>query len=65
MRSYHAKHEFRKDNPCPATGKTTGKCPGYVIDHSVALCKGGSDSKANLAWQSKADAKAKDKTECR
>jgi hypothetical protein len=65
QRSYHAKHGFRKENPCPSTGKTTGKCPGYVIDHSVALCQGGADSKSNLAWQTTADAKAKDKIECR
>jgi hypothetical protein len=26
---------FRKANPCPSTGKTTGPCTGYVIDHRV------------------------------
>jgi hypothetical protein len=63
QRSYHAKHEFRKSNPCPATGKTTGKCRGYVIDHVKPLECGGADSKGNMQWQSRGDAAQKDKTE--
>jgi len=34
-------------------------------DHIVALCDGGPDSVSNLQWQTKADAKAKGRTECR
>lgn len=63
QRTYHAKHEFRRQNPCPGTGRTTGKCRGYVIDHVIPLECGGSDSKDNMAWQTVAEAKAKDKTE--
>jgi hypothetical protein len=63
LRSYRAKHQFRLANPCPATGKTTGKCSGFVIDHVVALECGGKDSPDNMAWQTVADAKVKDRTE--
>ena len=37
--------------------------PGYVIDHVVPLSRGGSDSPGNMQWQTKADAKAKDRWE--
>jgi hypothetical protein len=63
QRSPEAKHEFRKSHPCPSTGKTSGKCPGYVIDHVQALKRGGADAPSNMQWQSKAAAKAKDKAE--
>jgi hypothetical protein len=62
-RSQTAKHEFKKTNPCPSTGKSSGACPGYVIDHVVPLKRGGPDAPRNMQWQTKADAKAKDKTE--
>src|SRR4051795_1800858 len=62
-RSSQAKQEFRKLEPCPATGETTGACPGYVIDHVVALACGGEDDAANMQWQSVVDAKAKDRWE--
>lgn len=50
---------FRAKNPCPATGKTSGACPGFV-DHRIPLCAGGPDDVRNMAWQSVPDAKAKD-----
>jgi hypothetical protein len=64
-RSAKARYQFRKSHPCPATGKTRGACKGYVIDHRVALCAGGKDEPENMQWQTVADAKAKDKWECR
>lgn len=63
QRSRKAKGDFKHSNPCPATGKTSGSCPGYVIDHVIPLKRGGSDSPANMQWQTRADAKAKDKWE--
>lgn len=57
--------KFRSVMPCPATGKTTGACPGYVVDHVIALCKEGQDIPSNMQWQTKSDAKAKDKVECK
>jgi hypothetical protein len=54
---------YRAENPCPATGKTRGACPGYVVDHIVPLCAGGADAPDNMIWQSKAEALEKDRTE--
>jgi len=62
-RDPHAKEAFRKSNPCPATGKTYGACPGYVIDHVQAIKRGGADDPSNMQWQTGAGAKAKDKWE--
>lgn len=57
------KRQFEQAHPCPSTGKTSGKCPGYVVDHVKPLACGGADAPANMQWQTKADAKAKDKWE--
>lgn len=54
---------FKHQHPCPATGKPRGACPGYVIDHIVALKRGGADSPDNMQWQTIADARAKDRWE--
>lgn len=54
---------FKYHNPCPATGKTKGSCPGYVIDHIKPLACGGLDHQSNMQWQTKEEAKAKDKWE--
>ena len=47
-------------NPCPATGRTSGACPGYVVDHIKPLKRGGADRPWNMQWQTKAESKAKD-----
>lgn len=62
-RSAKAKDNFKKSHPCPSTGKTSGACPGYTIDHIKPLKRGGADDPSNMQWQSKAEAKAKDKWE--
>jgi hypothetical protein len=62
-RSHAAKSAFVREHPCPSTGKTTGRCPGYVVDHVQALECGGPDNSSNMQWQTTADAKAKDRTE--
>ena len=58
-----ARREFRRQNPCPATGKTYGACPGYVVDHIVPLKRGGADWPENMQWQTRAEAGAKDRVE--
>lgn len=62
-RSAKAKRDFQKAYPCPATGKKTGACPGYVIDHINPLACGGADAPANMQWQTYSSAKKKDKWE--
>ena len=62
-RSAAANRTFRKSHPCPSTGKASGACPGYVIDHVVPLKRGGADAPRNMQWQTAAAAKAKDKVE--
>lgn len=62
-RSEKAKSDFTKQHPCPSTGKTSGACPGYVIDHIVPLKRGGADAFSNMQWQTVQAAKAKDKVE--
>jgi len=54
---------FRKANPCPATGSTTGACPGYVVDHTYPLCAGGLDIPANMIWQDTKASYIKDRIE--
>jgi hypothetical protein len=62
-RSTAAISNFKKQHPCPATGKTAGRCPGYIIDHVKPLECGGTDVPSNMQWQTSAAAKAKDRTE--
>lgn len=62
-RSAAARNAFKRAHPCPTTGDYRGPCQGYVIDHIIALKRGGPDSPANMQWQTIADAKAKDRWE--
>jgi len=63
QRSGKAKDAFKKSHPCPSTGKSSGACPGYVIDHVKPLKRGGADTPSNMQWQTKEAAKQKDKVE--
>jgi hypothetical protein len=48
----------------PDHGKLVkGPCAGYVIDHIQALKHGGADSPDNMQWQTREEAKAKDRLE--
>lgn len=62
-RSSEARRAFERNHPCPSTGRRSGACPGYVIDHVRPLKRGGADAPSNMQWQTKADAKAKDRVE--
>ena len=59
-RSSYQLTKFKKLHPCPATGLSTGRCPGYVIDHIKPLACCGADKPENMQWQTIAEAKAKD-----
>lgn len=54
---------FVNQQACPATGLHRLPCKGYVIDHVNPLACGGADAPANLQWQTREEAKAKDKWE--
>ena len=58
-----ARQAFMKSHPCPSNGKTSGACPGYVVDHIRPLKRGGADAPSNMQWQTQSAAKAKDKWE--
>ena len=58
-----AKRAFQHRHPCPSTGRTSGRCPGYVVDHIRPLKRGGADDPNNMQWQSKEQAKRKDRIE--
>jgi 5-methylcytosine-specific restriction endonuclease McrA len=62
-RSKAATDAFKRENPCPSTGRPSGACHGYVIDHIKPLACGGADAPSNMQWQTVAAAKAKDKWE--
>jgi hypothetical protein len=42
-----AHDDFRQDHPCPSTGWTTGKCPGFAV-------VGNSSAPSTLQWQATA-----------
>jgi len=64
-RSHSARSAFVRQNPCPATGKTSGRCPGYVVVHKIPLKCGGADDPSNMEWESKAAAHAKSRADRR
>lgn len=62
-RDASVRRAFRRSSPCPATGRTSGACPGYVVDHVIPLCARGIDDPANMQWQDRESAKRKDRAE--
>jgi hypothetical protein len=62
-RSKAALRAFVNLQSCPATGLHRMPCRGYIIDHIQALACGGADAPENMQWQTREDAKAKDKWE--
>jgi hypothetical protein len=58
------KQQFVKTHPCPGPHKRHA-CPGFIVDHVQAICVGGLDVPENMAWMSVAQAKLKDRWECK
>ena len=44
VRSKSAKNSFKASRPCPSNGNRRGSCPGFIIDHIIALVCGGADA---------------------
>lgn len=42
--------EFRRLHPCPSTGRATGVCPGWAVDHVLPLASCGCDVVSNMQW---------------
>lgn len=49
-RSKSVLRAYQKIHPCPSTGRATGKCGGWALDHVIPLACGGCDSIENLQW---------------
>ena len=49
--SSHPQRDFMRMQPCPSTGKTSGRCPGWAVGYMVPLADGGLDEPANMQWQ--------------
>lgn len=64
-RRHAAKAEFMRENPCPATGKKRGRCPGWEVDHVVPLKCDGPDHKSNMQWLTVREHKRKTAREAR
>jgi hypothetical protein len=56
---------FKRANPCPDTGSTSGPCKGWQIDHVFPLCAGGADKLENLQWLTIQDHKRKTRDDLR
>jgi hypothetical protein len=49
-RSQRVIAKFKEIHACPATGKNTGSCKGWAIDHVIPLACGGCDAVSNMQW---------------
>ena len=67
QRSSAVRRAFQRQHPCPSTGRPTGPCHQFIVDHIIPLClgseAGGRDTLQNLQWQTVSAAKAKDRIE--
>ena len=62
-RSMAERAAFVRHHPCPSTGLSRGACPGWEVDHVVALCAGGADSRQNMQWLSVAEHREKSRVD--
>lgn len=60
QRDHKLRRAYIKQHPCPFT-----KEQGCILDHRVALCRGGPDSFENLQWITKEQARVKDREDKR
>jgi 5-methylcytosine-specific restriction endonuclease McrA len=50
---------FKREHPCPVTGKVYGACRGWEVDHKVPLKCGGADHPSNMQWLTRGQHKRK------
>jgi len=41
---------YQQTHPCPATGRTTGNCPGYFVGYILLPKHGGQYDTSNMRW---------------
>ena len=63
VRSRALRAQFQRLHPCPATQSPQGACPGYQVDHRLALVCGGTDTLDNLQWLDLTEHRAKTRVE--
>ena len=63
-RSASARSAFRREYVCPTTGRTTGRCPGWEVDHVEPLACGGADAPGNMQWLTREENRRKGDMGC-
>lgn len=64
-RSAAERAAFVREAPCPVTGERRGACPGYEVDHLIALVCGGPDHRTNMQWLTVAEHRVKTRHDVR
>jgi len=54
---------FTLTAPCPSTGETGHRCPGFIRDQFIPLCAGGADDVRNMWREDIVRAAEKDRRE--
>lgn len=50
------RESYQRSHPCPATGRTSGNCPGYVVGYVVLPKHGGTYQQSNMRWMTEEEA---------
>jgi hypothetical protein len=50
------RESYQRTHPCPATGRTTGNCPGYVVGYILLPKFGGTYQQSNMRWMTEEEA---------
>lgn len=62
-RSQAMRAVFVATHPCPSPEGTKTACPGYQVDHIIAICAGGRDAPENMQWLTVAAHKEKTRSD--
>lgn len=64
IKHHYERQKFQQHNHCPSTGKSSGPCPGFVIDLGLPVRCGGKDVESNMIWVTESVAKERSKKPC-